>query len=118
MIIWPSHIDLRNNTLCGNSIYILAIVFSISGCIVINNLLRYLPKLQIINYIGKNSMLYYVTHMLILELVMLIPFEQLGISGYVVFVIMCASCLILPPMIRKIFLFVNPAKLSSIKKPE
>ena len=63
-------------------------------------------------------MLYYVTHMLILELVMLIPFEQLGISGYVVFVIMCALCLILPPMIRKIFLFVNPAKLSSIKKPE
>ena len=118
MIIWPSHIDLRNNTLYGNSIYILAIVFSISGCIVINNLLRYLPKLQIINYIGKNSMLYYVTHMLILELVMLIPFEQLGISGYIVFVIMCASCLILPPMIKKIFLFVNPAKLSSIKKPE
>lgn len=35
MIIWPSHIDLRNNTLYGNSIYILAIVFSISGCIVI-----------------------------------------------------------------------------------
>ena len=25
MIIWPSHIDLRNNTLYGNSIYILAI---------------------------------------------------------------------------------------------
>ena len=115
MMICPSHIDLRTNTLYGNSIYILAILFSISGCIVINNFFRYLPKLKFINYIGKNSMLYYVTHMLILELVMLIPFERFGISEYVVFTIMCASCLILPAMIRKIFLFVNPAKLSAEK---
>ena len=33
MLIHPSHIDLRTNVLYGNGIFLLAIAFSISGCI-------------------------------------------------------------------------------------
>lgn len=101
MLIHPSHIDLRTNILYGNGIYILAIAFSLAGCIVINNVFHHLPKIPIINYVGRESMAFYVTHMLVLELLMMIPFEQIGVSGRYVFGIMCLSCLFVPFLLKK-----------------
>ena len=100
MRIHPSHIDLRTNVLYGNGIFLLAIAFSISGCIVINNFFKHIPKIPILHYIGKESMVFYVTHMLILEL---LPLKHWNISGEIAFAIMCISCLILPPLIKKSF---------------
>lgn len=99
ILIHPSHIDLRTNALYDNGIYLLAIAFSISGCLVINNLFKHLPRIPIIHYIGAHSMVFYVTHMLILEL---LPLKQWGVSGRWAFAIMCLSCIILPPIIRRI----------------
>ena len=101
MLLDPSHIDLRTNALYGNGIYILAIAFSLAGCIVINNVFHHLPKIPIINYVGRESMAFYVTHMLVLELLMMIPFEQIGVSGGYVFGIMCLSCLFVPFLLKK-----------------
>lgn len=100
MLIHPSHIDLRTNVLYGNGIFLLAIAFSISGCIVINNFFKHIPKIPILHYIGKESMVFYVTHMLILEL---LPLKHWNISGEIAFAIMCISCLIFPPLIKKSF---------------
>ena len=100
MLFHPSHIDLRTNALYGNGIYFLAIVFSLSGCIVINNVFHHLPRIPIINYVGRESMAFYVTHMLILEL---LPLKYLNITGEMTFAIMCISCLTLPPLIKKFF---------------
>ena len=100
MLIHPSHIDLRTNVLYGNGIFLLAIAFSISGCIVINNFFKHIPKIPILHYIGKESMVFYVTHMLIIEL---LPLKHWNISGEIAFAIMCISCLIFPPLIKKSF---------------
>ena len=102
MLFHPSHIDLRTNALYGNGIYFLAIAFSLAGCIVINNLFHHLPKIPVIHYIGRESMVFYVTHMLILQLVTMIPFKQYGLSDGYVFVIMCMSCLFIPFLLKKI----------------
>ena len=102
MLFRPSHIDLRTNALYGNGIYFLAIAFSLAGCIVINNFFHHLPKIPVIHYVGRESMVFYVTHMLILELVTMIPFERYGVSGGYVFVIMCISCLFIPFLLKKI----------------
>lgn len=61
MLIEPSHIDLRTNTLNENGCYILALLFSICGCITVNNIFKHIPHLPFLTYIGKNSMDFYVT---------------------------------------------------------
>lgn len=59
----PSQIDFRvNEPIEGN--YILAMLYNVSGCVVINNIFkRYLNrKIMFLTYVGKNSMIYYLVH--------------------------------------------------------
>ena len=61
--IIPAEIDFRTNISTGVH-YLLAVIYGISGCIVVNNLFRrYVDvKIKMFTYIGYNSMLYYLIH--------------------------------------------------------
>lgn len=102
LILHPSHLNLRYDALSADGIYILALMFSVAGCIVINNIFRYLPNIPVVHYIGRHSMDFYVVHMLALKTLWLFPFKRFGIEGITLFIIMCVTCLIVPPVFRKI----------------
>lgn len=99
MFFKPSHIDLRTNTLSENGVYILALMFSVCGCISINNIFSHIPRLPIITYIGNKSMNFYVMHMLVLGIIALLPWSEWMVADYVVFAIMCIACIIVPAFI-------------------
>lgn len=99
MLVCPSHIDLRTNVLNNGGYYILALLFSMAGCVSINYIFKRLPVIPIINYIGRKSMDFYVMHMLVLGVVTTISWERWGVSNAVEFMIMCASCLIVPAIV-------------------
>ena len=64
--IIPAGIDFRANTPfpSSNLTYILAVIYEVAGCIVINNIFkRFIDvKIPFITYIGSNSMVYYLVH--------------------------------------------------------
>lgn len=102
VLFCPSHIDLRTNVLNVDGYYILAILFSIAGCVSINYVFKRLPGIPVINYIGRKSMDFYVMHMLVLGVVTTLPWNQWGISNFVEFMIMCVSCLVIPAIIGRL----------------
>lgn len=59
----PAGIDFRANLSSGTN-FILAVLYGMAGCIVINNIFRkYLNhKIEYMTYIGSNSMVYYLIH--------------------------------------------------------
>lgn len=99
MLIEPSHIDLRTNTLNENGYYILALLFSICGCITVNNIFKHIQHLPVLTYIGKNSMDFYVMHMLVLGVITILPWSEWMIPNYVVFGVMCIASLTVPAFI-------------------
>lgn len=63
----------------------LAVVFSLSGCVVFNNIFRKIPNSTVLQFIGRNSMEYYVTHWIVLNICYVlcsIFFHCHGISSY------------------------------------
>ena len=76
-MVFPSHVDMNRNELsCGS--YFLWLVFSIGGCVVFDNVFGYvenkfcLPIQKFFESIGKNSMFYYCTHWIVLQVVSII----------------------------------------------
>ncbi len=59
----PAGIDFRANEPSGVN-FMLAVIYGMSGCIVINNLFKRFvnKKIPIVTYIGINSMVYYLVH--------------------------------------------------------
>ena len=75
-LFFPSEIDFRiNSTVEGN--YLLAVLYGLSGCILINNIfMRYINrKITLISYIGSNSMVYYLVHYPVMMLIYLLYWE-------------------------------------------
>ena len=56
-------IDFRANTPSGTN-FMLAVVYGMSGCIVVNNIFYKIANIEIpfVSYIGRNSMVYYLVH--------------------------------------------------------
>ena len=82
-VVLYTQVDMRTNEIY-EGYYFLWPIFSLSGIIILNNLIRILDIKAIwLEYIGKYSMDYYVTHWLIISIIM-IGFKWLGISceGY------------------------------------
>lgn len=102
MIICPSHLIFRSNTLNVNGNYFFAILFSLAGCIVFDNLFKRIPNIQLLQFIGKNSMTYYVTHWIILNICSLILVRCFHMHGSLVFVLMVIACVLIPTLIIKI----------------
>ena len=81
----PSFIDFRDNCLNDGGNYFLAVAFSLSGCIVFDNIFRKLPNCTVLQFIGRNSMEYYVTHWIVLNICYVLCskfFHCHGISSY------------------------------------
>lgn len=84
-IFYPSFIDFRDNCLNDGGNYILAVIFSLSGCIVFNNIFRKLPNCTVLQFMGKNAMDYYVIHWIIMNICYVLCSTFLhwhGISSY------------------------------------
>lgn len=66
---FPAGIDFRANNSYGSN-FLLAILYGMAGCIVVNNVFRrYLNySVPLVTYIGSNSMLYYLIHYPIISL--------------------------------------------------
>lgn len=63
-IIIPAGIDFRANTTWRDSFYLLAVIYEIAGCIVINKIFKRFVDIKIpfVTYVGGNSMVYYLVH--------------------------------------------------------
>lgn len=102
MLLQPSHLVFRSNTLNSGGHYILAIAFSLSACVVFNNVFKKRPNCSWLQFIGKNSMTYYVTHWIILNICSLVMINGFHCQNLWVFVVMAMSCLIIPTLIIKL----------------
>lgn len=75
-----SSVDMFPNTLVRGN-YLLWIVFSFVGCIAFNSIFEKIPyRFKLLSFVGKNSMVLYVTHFIILRLYEVItePFDMNG----------------------------------------
>jgi peptidoglycan/LPS O-acetylase OafA/YrhL len=63
-LIIPAGIDFRANTPWSGSYYLLAVMYEIAGCIVINNIFKRFVDIKIpfVTHVGSNSMVYYLVH--------------------------------------------------------
>lgn len=101
MIYCPSHLIFAANVLNPEGVYVLSLVFSIAGCILFNNIFKYIPNFPVLQYIGRHSMVYYISHWLMLTLCLII-FGKLWHSNFWLVVVMGVSCLFFPPMLEQI----------------
>ena len=102
ILFYPSHLIFRSNTLNSGGNYLLAIIFSLAGCVVFNNIFKFLPNCRVLQFIGQHSMTYYVTHWVILNVCTLIMVTGFHRQGVTVFVMMILACLLIPTLIIKI----------------
>ncbi len=102
MVGYPSHIDLRTNTLNEGGSYLLALLFSVAGCIVINCLFKRIPVISLVGYIGRKSMNFYVMHMLVLGLLTMLPWKAWNVSAEIEFSMMCFACLVIPALVGRL----------------
>lgn len=110
VIFFPQYVDVRTNTLkYGN--YLLWFITSIISCLAYNYLFKilqpYIP-IFIIN-IGKDSLIYYATHWLLISYTILILKSTTNIyNGWDIWLILlCVNIIILPSCVR----FFNSSKL-------
>ena len=101
MIYCLSHLIFAANVLNPEGVYVLSLVFSIAGCILFNNIFKYIPHFPVLQYIGRHSMVYYISHWLMLTLCLII-FGKLWHSNFWLVVVMGVSCLFFPPMLEQI----------------
>lgn len=100
MLLRPSHLVFRDMTLNEGGYYFCAVLYSLSACVVFNNLFRCHPSCNILQFIGKNSMTYYVTHWIILSICSLVT--RSGFHCHSLYIVMIASCLVIPTIIVKL----------------
>lgn len=105
-----SGFDIRENSVDGY--YFLGAVVSLVGCIAINGLTKWIQlilKLRILQYIGRNAMLIYVTHWIVLLLsVRLVASDILCINNTKwLLLIGGLSCLITIPIYIKVLKYVK-----------
>ena len=103
IVILFSFVDMEHNTLVVGY-YSLWILSSMTGVILTNNLFRYLcekKSFHILQYIGKNSIVFYVTHFIIIKLVILYISPLLPLlSNWALFLVMFGLCVIIIPIMN------------------
>lgn len=106
LILGVSFVDINSNMLqCGN--YLLWPIFALSGIICFNNLFRCLDciftKWSILQYIGNNSMKFYVSHWVILNMGMLMFKYFFEMGKYDILCCNIVLCVIVLPIVPKIY---------------
>lgn len=103
MLMMRSTIDFRTNMLHGGN-YPVAVLFALSGCVVINNLFKRMPfRISVLEWIGKRSMNFYVMHWLVLlSCSIIFPY-----TGWAMLAVMVVACVVVLPMADRILLMVS-----------
>lgn len=105
----PSNVDMHNNSLT-RGMYPIWILTSLCGCIIINFIFKALPRLQILNFIGRNSLEFYVTHWNVILLAKICIVYIFNIHDkLVIFYTMIAFCAIGIPVIIHVKSRINYA---------
>lgn len=97
LLLSVGSMDFRANGI-GQECYLCSILFSLCGCIFINNLFRkYSLNIAWLQYVGKRSMAFYVLHWLILMSCQIVM-QSLGFSDNVTFfwLAIISCCIFLP----------------------
>lgn len=96
---FPSYFDFRSNII-KPSFYILCIVSCLGGIIVYNNIFKRLPNFKILEYIGRNSMSYYVLHWIVLGIMSILFKYSLELNdGCLLFYMYIFSNILLLPLL-------------------
>ena len=93
-------IDMHWNV-CVSGHYLLWIPTSLAGIILINNIFRCLPNINLLEWIGRHSMVIFVTHTLILEVAIGLFRGFIGIREYgiLTIILITSEILVLPLLI-------------------
>lgn len=99
LFMHPYSLDFRANRI-SNGYYLIAVISSLAGCILINNIFkRKKVHINFLEWIGNNSMNFYVIHWLVLYACSLIIDD----TGWGLFTIMITSCFIILPIISVLY---------------
>ena len=99
LFLHPYSLDFRANRI-GNGYYLIAVISSLVGCILINNIFkRKIVHINFLKWIGNNSMNFYVMHWLVLYACSSI----IDVSGWGLFAIMITSCIIILPIMSVLY---------------
>lgn len=102
MFICPSWVLMFNNELV-KGYYLLYIVYSVSGIFVFNYLCEYkFYRFRLLEIIGKDSMGYYVSHALIINILTIVNKEYFHLEGYNLFVVYVLALMLTLPIITMI----------------
>lgn len=101
-----SYVDMEHNTLI-KGYYLLWIISSLTGIILINNCFHYLcktMKFKLFNYVGYNSMTFYLVHFIIIKIILYYVAPILPItSSWTLFMVMLLACIVCIPVFVVIF---------------
>ncbi len=111
-VIQPENIDFRVNYF-SKGIYPIAIMFGLSGCVVINNLFKRLSvSFRLLEYVGVRSMPFYVMHWIVVS----VCSWTLPLSGWSMFAAIAVSCLIILPFVEKAVSYLRMEWVFGVKK--
>lgn len=101
-ILGVSYVDMFPNTLMKGD-YLLWFVFSIAGCITFNTIFEKIPyKSKILTWVGKNSMIIYATHFLVIDIYYIVT-EPFNIDSRLSILGLFATMIIAEYFIVKLF---------------
>lgn len=97
MLFYPSIVDFRSMQLLKGNFY-LWLLASVAGIVLINICAKRLPKSNFLQFIGKHSMSFYVSHWILLELGLIIrnfiEIENKWLYCILLTLIVCIGCLV------------------------
>ena len=76
----PAQIDFRANDTHGSN-YMLAVIYELSGCIIINNVFKkfFDYRIPLLTYIGLNSMVYYLIHYPVMKVITIFFYKPINV---------------------------------------
>lgn len=105
LLLYPSCMDLRSNTLTEGS-YPVAYLYSLAGILAVDGIAAEVTALLksrtgILCWIGRRSMLYYVTHWIILTVCLILFRSWFVMDWRILAGVMGAACLVIPPLVPR-----------------
>lgn len=101
-ILLKGSLDVRTNQAEGNYYFVLLIT-ALSGIVFYNNLFRRVldRHIPILTFIGKHSMIFYVSHYPLMLFIWHLMGEKTGISSYVILCCVLSACMMVIYLISK-----------------
>lgn len=102
MLVCPSWVLMFNNELV-KGYYLLYIIYSFAGIYAFNVLCeKYIGHSKLLGKIGKDSMGYYISHALIINIVTILNSKWFHLEGYTLFAVYITALIMTLPFITSI----------------